>query len=136
MPEITVWPVSSSVRTWKVGSSSPSRDRATESFSWSTFVFGSIERCTTGSGKIIASSTTGESGADSVSTASSAEIWNASYSVPLREEADSSSEKLLQIPRGAELEKLDEDGSWIQVRYAEDGETHTGWVNTDYVIAA
>ena len=76
------------------------------------------------------------SGADSVSTASSAEIWNASYSVPLREEADSSSEKLLQIPRGAELEKLDEDGSWIQVRYAEDGETHTGWVNTDYVIAA
>ncbi len=75
-------------------------------------------------------------GTDTVSTASSAEIWNASYSVPLREEADSSSEKLLQIPRGAELEKLDEDGSWIQVRYTEDGETLTGWVNTDYVAVA
>ena len=54
MPEITVWPVSSSVRTWKVGSSSPRRWSATDSFSWSTLVFGSIERCTTGSGKCIA----------------------------------------------------------------------------------
>ena len=52
MPEITVWPVSSSVRTWKVGSSSPRRPRAMESFSWSTLVFGSIERCTTGSGNV------------------------------------------------------------------------------------
>ena len=67
MPEITVWPVSSSVRTWKVGSSSPRRWRATESFSWSTFVLGSIERCTTGSSNVIASSTTGASGAQSVS---------------------------------------------------------------------
>ena len=62
MPEITVWPVSSSERTWKVGSSSPSRWSATDSFSWSTLVFGSIERCTTGSSKVIASSTTGASG--------------------------------------------------------------------------
>ncbi len=67
MPEITVWPVSSSVRTWKVGSSSPRRCSAWPSFSWSTFVFGSIERCTTGSGKFIVSSTTGASGAASVS---------------------------------------------------------------------
>ena len=67
MPEITVWPVSSSARTWKVGSSSPRRWSATESFSWSTFVFGSIERCTTGSSKVIASSTIGASGAVSVS---------------------------------------------------------------------
>ena len=67
MPEMTVWPVSSSERTWKVGSSSPRRCSATDSFSWSTLVFGSIERCTTGSGKVIASSTTGASGAVSVS---------------------------------------------------------------------
>ena len=67
MPEMTVWPVSSSLRTWKVGSSSPRRWSATESFSWSTLVFGSIERCTTGSGNCIASSTTGASGAQSVS---------------------------------------------------------------------
>ena len=67
MPEITVWPVSSSLRTWKVGSSSPRRARAVESFSWSTLVFGSMERCTTGSGKCIASSTTGASGAHRVS---------------------------------------------------------------------
>ena len=67
MPEITVWPVSSSVRTWKVGSSSPRRERATPSFSWSTLVFGSIETCTTGSGNCIGSSTTGASGALRVS---------------------------------------------------------------------
>ena len=67
MPEITVWPVSSSLRTWKVGSSSPRRWSATDSFSWSTFVFGSIERCTTGSGKFMRSRITGASGAESVS---------------------------------------------------------------------
>ena len=67
MPEITVWPVSSSVRTWKVGSSSARRASATAIFSWSTLVFGSIETCTTGSGKVIVSSTIGASGAHSVS---------------------------------------------------------------------
>ena len=75
-------------------------------------------------------------GVDTVSSTSSAEIWNASYSVPLREEADSSSDRLVQIPRGSELEKLGEDGSWIQVRYTGEDETLTGWVNTDYVMAA
>ena len=67
MPEITVWPVSSSVRTWKVGSSSARRPRATAIFSWSTLVFGSIETCTTGSGKVMVSSSIGASGAQSVS---------------------------------------------------------------------
>ena len=67
MPEITVWPVSSSVRTWNVGSSSASRPSATDIFSWSALVLGSIETCTTGSGKVIVSSTIGESGAQSVS---------------------------------------------------------------------
>ena len=67
MPEITVWPVSSSVRTMKVGSSSPRRPRATPIFSWSTLVFGSIETCTTGSGKLIVSRRIGASGAQSVS---------------------------------------------------------------------
>ena len=42
MPEMTVWPVSSSVRTWKVGSSSASFWIAMPSFSWSLLVFGSI----------------------------------------------------------------------------------------------
>jgi hypothetical protein len=67
MPEMIVWPVSSSVRTWKVGSSSARRASATDIFSWSTFVFGSIETCTTGSGNVIVSRTIGESGAHSVS---------------------------------------------------------------------
>ena len=42
MPEISVWPVSSFVRTWKVGSSSARRPSATDIFSWSLLVFGSI----------------------------------------------------------------------------------------------
>ena len=42
MPAMIVWPVSSSVRTWKVGSSSESRWIAVPSFSWSALVFGSI----------------------------------------------------------------------------------------------
>ena len=67
MPEITVWPVSSSVRMWKVGSSSPRRARATPIFSWSDLVLGSIETCTTGSGKVMFSRRIGASGADSVS---------------------------------------------------------------------
>ena len=59
MPEISVWPVSSLVRTWKVGSSSARRPRATPIFSWSTFVFGSIATLMTGSGKSIISSLIG-----------------------------------------------------------------------------
>ena len=66
MPDTIVWPVSSSVRTWNVGSSSARRWRATAIFSWSTLVFGSIETCTTGSGNVMVSSTIGESGAHSV----------------------------------------------------------------------
>ena len=52
MPEISVWPVSSLVCTWKVGSSSARRPRATDIFSWSAFVFGSTATLMTGSGKI------------------------------------------------------------------------------------
>ena len=53
MPEISVWPVSSSVRTRKVGSSSVSRWRPAPSLSWSPFVFGSIATEITGSGNSI-----------------------------------------------------------------------------------
>ncbi len=53
MPAISVWPVSSSERTRKVGSSSASRWSAVASLSWSAFVFGSIATEMTGSGKII-----------------------------------------------------------------------------------
>ena len=42
MPAMMVWPVSSSVRTWKVGSSSARLWIAMPSFSWSPLVFGSI----------------------------------------------------------------------------------------------
>ncbi len=42
MPAMIVWPVSSSVRTWKVGSSSARRWIATPSFSWSLLVLGSM----------------------------------------------------------------------------------------------
>ena len=52
MPEISVWPVSSLVRTWKVGSSSARRPSAVDIFSWSTFVLGSTATLITGSGKI------------------------------------------------------------------------------------
>ena len=59
MPEMIVWPVSSSVRTWKVGSSSASRWIAVPSFSWSPLVFGSIATLMTGAGKVIDSRITG-----------------------------------------------------------------------------
>ena len=62
MPEISVWPVSSFVRTWKVGSSSARRPSATPIFSWSTFVFGSIATLMTGSGNSIISSLIGSVG--------------------------------------------------------------------------
>ena len=52
MPEMTVWPVSSSVRTRKVGSSSESEKSALPSLSWSALVFGSTATWMTGSGKI------------------------------------------------------------------------------------
>ena len=67
MPRITVWPVSSSLSTRKVGSSSERRWSAVASFSWSTFVFGSIATAITGSGKTICSSAIGASGAQRVS---------------------------------------------------------------------
>ena len=51
MPAMMVWPVSSSVRTWKVGSSSASRWIAVPSFSWSALVFGSMATWMTGAGK-------------------------------------------------------------------------------------
>ena len=50
MPEMTVWPVSSSVRTRNVGSSSDSDLSALPSLSWSLFVFGSMATWMTGSG--------------------------------------------------------------------------------------
>ena len=67
MPEITVWPVSSSVRTWKVGSSSDSAARALPILSWSALVLGSTATWMTGSGNSSASSTIGCLGSDSVS---------------------------------------------------------------------
>ena len=67
MPAMIVWPVSSSVRTWKVGSSSDSAPSALPSLSWSTFVFGSIATEITGSGNSIRSSTIGWLGSQSVS---------------------------------------------------------------------
>ena len=62
-----VWPVSSSVRTWKVGSSSDSAPSALPSLSWSAFVFGSMATEMTGSGNSMRSSTIGWSGSQSVS---------------------------------------------------------------------
>ena len=67
MPAMTVWPVSSSVRTRKVGSSSDRRWRAVASFSWSCLVFGSIARSMTGSGNVIRSRITGSAVSVSVS---------------------------------------------------------------------
>ena len=67
MPAMSVWPVSSSVRTRKVGSSSASRWSAVASLSWSAFVFGSIATAMTGSGKVIDSSRIGAESAASVS---------------------------------------------------------------------
>src|SRR5712675_2203231 len=59
MPEMIVWPVSSSVLTWKVGSSSASRWIAVPSFSWSLLVLGSMATLITGAGKVIDSRITG-----------------------------------------------------------------------------
>ena len=67
MPEITVWPVSSSVRTRNVGSSSDNDFNARPSFSWSLFVFGSIATWMTGSGNSMRSSTIGDERSQSVS---------------------------------------------------------------------
>jgi hypothetical protein len=67
MPEMMVWPVSSSVRTWKVGSSSASRWMAVPSLSWSALVFGSIATLMTGAGNVIDSRMTGPDGAHRVS---------------------------------------------------------------------
>ena len=67
MPAISVSPVSESVLTRNVGSSSDRRWRATPSLSWSAFVFGSILTSMTGSGNVIDSRTTGWSGSVRVS---------------------------------------------------------------------
>ena len=67
MPEMIVWPVSSSVLTWKVGSSSASRWIAVPSFSWSLLVLGSMATLITGAGKVIDSRITGSFCALSVS---------------------------------------------------------------------
>ena len=67
MPAISVWPVSSSVLTRKVGSSSARRARPLPSLSWSAFDFGSTATEITGSGKVIDSSTIGADSAASVS---------------------------------------------------------------------
>jgi hypothetical protein len=52
MPEMIVWPVSSSVRTRNVGSSSESDLSALPSLSWSDLVFGSIATWMTGLGEL------------------------------------------------------------------------------------
>ena len=67
MPEMIVWPVSSSVRTRNVGSSSERRCSPDPSLSWSPFVFGSIATAITGSGKTIASRRIGAVSVASVS---------------------------------------------------------------------
>ena len=67
MPEMIVWPVSSSVRTRKVGSSSDRRPSAVDIFSSSTFDLGSMATSTTGSGNVIASRMIGWSSEQSVS---------------------------------------------------------------------
>ena len=56
MPQRMVWPVSSSVRTRKVGSSSDSRCRPSPSLSWSALVRGSMAIEITGAGKVMDSS--------------------------------------------------------------------------------
>ena len=67
MPEITVWAVSSSVRTWNVGSSSERAWRAFDILSWSALVRGSTATWMTGSGNSTDSSTIGALMAESVS---------------------------------------------------------------------
>ncbi len=67
MPAMIVWPVSSSVETRNVGSSSARRWSAVASLSWSPLVFGSIATEITGSGKVIDSRTIGSESIASVS---------------------------------------------------------------------
>ena len=67
MPAMIVWPVSASVRTRNVGSSSASFCSAMPSLSWSAFVFGSMATSMTGFGNFIASRMTGWSSSHSVS---------------------------------------------------------------------
>ena len=67
MPARMVWPVSSSVWTRKVGSSSSRRCRAVAILSWSDLVLGSMATSITGSGKLIDSSSIGLSGSQRVS---------------------------------------------------------------------
>ena len=67
MPAMRVWPVSSSVLTLNVGSSSASFWSPIESLSMSALVLGSIAILMTGSGKSIDSSTTGLLGSQRVS---------------------------------------------------------------------
>ena len=67
MPAISVWPVSSSVVTRNVGSSSASRASAVPSLSWSAFDLGSTATEITGSGNVIDSSTIGADSTDRVS---------------------------------------------------------------------
>ncbi|GAA1138452.1 SH3 domain-containing protein [Nesterenkonia lutea] len=74
--------------------------------------------------------------AKTVSNVSAAGTWTATYSVPLRESAATSGDKLVQVPRGTELKQLKREGSWLKVEYTSGGETHTGWVNTSYISQA
>ena len=67
MPAMSVCPVSSSLVTRNVGSSSARRWRPCDSLSWSPLVFGSIATEMTGSGNVIDSSTIGAVSAASVS---------------------------------------------------------------------
>ena len=89
IPEMSVCPVSSSVRTRKVGSSSASRWRPMPSLSWSDFVFGSIATEITGSGNVIDSRRIGAVSTASVSPVvvflkpTIAAISPATISVPL-----------------------------------------------------
>ena len=62
IPQMIVWPVSSSVRTWNVGSSSDSEFSALPSLSWSILVLGSMATEMTGSGNSIRSRITGFAG--------------------------------------------------------------------------
>ena len=67
MPEMIVWPDSSSVRTRNDGSSCASRPSATPIFSWSALVFGSTATWITGSGNSIRSRMITFAGLQSVS---------------------------------------------------------------------
>ena len=64
---MTVWLVSLSTLTLKVGSSSDSLTSAFVSLSWSDLLLGSIATETTGSGKMIVSSMTGSDSSQMVS---------------------------------------------------------------------